>query len=130
MKTGVPFLIELVPPAFAGLHAGCLPRVCGAVTTSGYRPAKLCRNPQSSLRTHDSACGNLYIIKRLWDCFAHYICSQRHYDTVSKPEWWAYPFHISFNTYMFHLIIILESEYFVYYYDRQFTYFLIVFNAL
>jgi len=36
-----------------------------------------------SLRTHDSACGNLYIIKDLWDCFGRFTPSQRHYDTVS-----------------------------------------------
>ena len=28
-------------------------------------PGRLCRNPHLSLRTHDSACGNLYIIKGL-----------------------------------------------------------------
>jgi len=44
---------------------------------------RLCRNPNLSFRTHDSACGNLNIIKDLRDCFAHYIRSQRHCDTVS-----------------------------------------------
>jgi len=45
---------------------------------------RLCRNPRLSLRTHDSACGNLYIIKDLWDCFGRFTPSQRHYDTVSN----------------------------------------------
>jgi hypothetical protein len=31
-----------------------------------------CRNHHLSLRTHDSACGNLYIIKDLWDCFGRF----------------------------------------------------------
>jgi len=48
---------------------------------------RLCRNPCLSLRTHDSACGNLYIIKDLWDCFGRFTPSQRHCDTVSNA--WA-----------------------------------------
>ena len=42
-----------------------------------------------SLRMHDSACGNLYIIKDLWDCFGCFTHSQRHYYTISNA--WACP---------------------------------------